>query len=104
MESWCILLPLAAHLGWDAQQIDVKTAFLYGLLPEEETQYMQQPPGFEEPNKKDWVWKFEHSLYGMKQARKIWNQTMNIKMTDWGFTRLSTSAKPKKLGISCKAL
>jgi hypothetical protein len=30
MESWHILLHLAAHLGWDAQQIDIKTAFLYG--------------------------------------------------------------------------
>jgi hypothetical protein len=68
MEAWRILLHLAAHLGWDAQQIDVKTAFLYGLLSEEETQYMQQPPGFEEPDKKDWVWKLECSLYGMKQA------------------------------------
>jgi hypothetical protein len=43
MESWRILLHIAASLGWDAQQIDVKTAFLYGLLPEEEIQYMTQP-------------------------------------------------------------
>jgi hypothetical protein len=68
MESWRILLHLAAHLGWDAQQIDIKTAFLYGLLPEEETQYMSQPPGFEEPEKETWVWKLVHGLYGMKQA------------------------------------
>jgi uncharacterized membrane protein AbrB (regulator of aidB expression) len=33
MESWCILLHIAATLGWDAQQINIKTAFLYGLLP-----------------------------------------------------------------------
>ena len=29
MESWRILLHLAAALDWDAQQIDIKTAFLY---------------------------------------------------------------------------
>lgn len=47
-ESWRILLHLAASLGWDANQIDVKTAFLNGILPEEETVYMEQPKGFEE--------------------------------------------------------
>ena len=36
MESWRILLHLAASLNWDAQQIDIKTTFLYGLLPEDE--------------------------------------------------------------------
>jgi hypothetical protein len=33
MESWRILLHMVASLGWDAQQINVKMAFLYGLLP-----------------------------------------------------------------------
>ena len=51
MESWQILLHLTATLDWDTQQIDIKTAFLYGLLPEEEYQYMGQPPEFEEPGR-----------------------------------------------------
>jgi hypothetical protein len=92
MESWRILLHLAAHLGWDAQQIDIKTAFLNGLLPEEETQYMYQPDGFAEPGKEDWVWRLERSLYGMKQAGRIWNRTMNGNMLEWGFTRLSSES------------
>ncbi len=37
MEFWRILLHIAASLDWDAQQIDVKTAFLYGLLPNDKT-------------------------------------------------------------------
>jgi Reverse transcriptase (RNA-dependent DNA polymerase) len=52
-------------MGWDAQQIDVKTAFLYGLLPEDEIQYMEQPVGFEEPGKEDWVWQLQQGLYGI---------------------------------------
>jgi hypothetical protein len=63
MESWRILLHIAASLGWDAQQIDMKTAFLYGLLPANEVQYMQQPVGFEEPGKEDWVWQLQRGLY-----------------------------------------
>jgi hypothetical protein len=89
MESWRILLHLAAALDWDAQQIDIKTAFLYGLLPKEEYQYMEQPPEFEEPGKEDWVWVIQRGLYGMKQSGRIWNITMNEKMLSWGFNRLS---------------
>ena len=89
MESWRILLHLAAALDWDAQQIDIKTAFLYGLLPEEEYQYMEQPLEFEEPGKEDWVWVIQRGLYGMKQSGCIWNITMNEKMLAWGFNCLS---------------
>jgi hypothetical protein len=92
MESWRILLHLAARLGWDAQQIGIKMAFLYGLLPEDETQYMYQPTGFEELGKEDWVWKLVRGLYGMKQAGWIWNRTLHGRMLEWGFTRLSSES------------
>jgi hypothetical protein len=89
MESWKILLHIAASLGWDAQQIDVKMAFLYSLLPDNEVQYMQQPTGFEEPGKENWVWQLQRGLYGMKQSGCIWNQTLDTQMIEWGFTCLS---------------
>lgn len=89
MESWRILLHLAAVLDWDAQQIDIKTAFLYGLLPDDEIQYMEQPRSFEEPGKEEYVWRIERGLYDMKQSGRIWNQTMNADVLSWGFTRLS---------------
>lgn len=89
MESWRILLHIAAALGWNAQQIDVKTAFLYGLLPDNEVQYMEQPRGFEEAGKADWVWKLQRGLYGMKQAGRIWNKTLNETLLGWGFQRLA---------------
>jgi hypothetical protein len=92
MESWRILLHLAGVLDWDAQQINIKTAFLYGLLPDDEVQYMEQPKGFEEAGKEDWVWKLQRGLYGMKQAGRIWNKTMNDAMISWGFTRLSSES------------
>ena len=50
---------------------------------------MQQPAGFEEPGKEDWVWQLQRRLYGMKQSGRIWNQTLNAQMIEWGFTRLS---------------
>ena len=92
MESWQILLHIAAHKDWDIQQIDIKTAFLYGLLPDDETQYMQQPLGFEEPGKETWVWRLKRGLYGMKQSGRIWNKTMNEAMISWGFKHLSSES------------
>jgi Reverse transcriptase (RNA-dependent DNA polymerase) len=50
---------------------------------------MQQPMGFEESGKKDWVWQLQRGLYGMKQSGRIWNRTLNTQMINWGFTRLA---------------
>ena len=92
MESWQILLHIAAILGWDVQQVDIKTAFLYRLLPDDEVQYMEQPEGFLEPGRETWVWKLLWGLYGMKQAGQIWNRMMNEAMISWGFIHLSTES------------
>ena len=71
LESFHLVLHLAASLGWDLHQFNIKTAFLHGVLPPEETVYMEQPPGFEEPGKENWVWQLQKSIYGMKQASRI---------------------------------
>jgi Reverse transcriptase (RNA-dependent DNA polymerase) len=92
MESWRILLYIAASKGWDAQQINIKTAFLYGLLLDDEIQYMQQPMGFKEQGKEAWVWHLKCGLYSMKQSGWIWNQTMNNAMLTWGFKHLSSES------------
>jgi hypothetical protein len=41
---------------WCLEQYNMKTAFLNGILPEEEIQYMEQPPGFIQPDKESHVW------------------------------------------------
>jgi hypothetical protein len=88
MEAFCTILSFAATNDYDTQQFDVKTAFLNGILDEDEVQYMEQPKGFEEPGKEDWIWELCKGLYGMKQAGRIWNKTINQAMLDWGFKRL----------------
>ena len=76
-------------LDWDLHQFDIKTAFLHGVLPPDETMFMEQPPGFECPGKEDWVWHLLKSIYGMKQASCIWNKTFNSAILGWNFIRLS---------------
>ena len=88
MEMHRVLLGTAATHSWDAQQVDVKTAFLHGILSEEETQYMEQMEGYRKPGKENWIWKITHSLYGMKQAGRVWNKTLDAQMEKWGFKHL----------------
>jgi Reverse transcriptase (RNA-dependent DNA polymerase) len=89
LESFRSLLHIAAVLDWDVQHVDIKTAFLHGVLPESETVFMEQPPGFEAPGQEDWVMKLMKSLYGMKQASRIWNKTFHKTVSSLGFRRLA---------------
>jgi len=85
-----MILHIAVAHGWDIQQIDVKTAFLHGILPEDEMAYLEQLQGFEEPGKDGWVMKLMKSIYGLKQAGRIWNQTFDNAVTGWGFQRMDS--------------
>jgi hypothetical protein len=86
-ESLRILFHLAATLDYELTQIDVKTPYLYGTI--DETTWMEQPKGFEEPGKEDWVWELKKGLYGIKQGGRLWNKHMDSWMKAIGFTQLS---------------
>ena len=67
-----VLLCLALQKGWYVDQFDVKTAYLNGILPSEETVYMTQPDGYVVPGQETKVCKLIKSLYGLKQAGRRW--------------------------------
>ena len=65
MESIRILLALACYLRFKLYQMDMKTAFLNGLLKEV---YVAQPKGFIDPHFPNHVLYLNKELYGLKQA------------------------------------
>ncbi|GJZ07524.1 putative ribonuclease H-like domain-containing protein [Tanacetum coccineum] len=52
--------------GIDYDEMDVKSYFLYGKIKEDV--YVCQPPGFEDPDFPNRVYKVEKALYGLHQA------------------------------------
>ncbi|GJX47871.1 retrovirus-related pol polyprotein from transposon TNT 1-94 [Tanacetum coccineum] len=78
----------AAHKDFTVFQMDVKMAFLNGILKEEV--YVGQPPGFVSKQYPDHVYALDKALYGLKQAPRafgccaqvLW---MRTQLTDYGF-------------------
>ncbi|BBG92635.1 hypothetical protein Prudu_000428, partial [Prunus dulcis] len=62
------LIALAAQKEWNLYQLDVKSAFLNGVLKEEV--YVEQPQGFVKDNEEIRVYKLNKALYGLKQAQE----------------------------------
>jgi hypothetical protein len=66
LESIHILLVYATHYDFKLYQMDVKSVFLNGPIKEEV--YVEQPPGFEDQEHPNHVYKLHEVLYGLKQA------------------------------------
>ena len=86
-ESVRALIALAASLGWQLDQMDVTTAFLYAKL-EEET-YVDIPEGVA-PGGEGKVWRLRKCLYGLKQSPRMWNMTIDKVLKEMGFSRFTT--------------
>ena len=55
--------------------MDVKTAFLYGVVKKEI--YVDQPPRFVNPKFPNHVYKLNKALYGLHQASRAWYVTLS---------------------------
>jgi hypothetical protein len=83
LESIHILLAYATYHGFKLYQMDVKSAFLNGPIKEEV--YVEQPPGFEDSEYPNHVYKLSKALYGLKQAPRAWYEYLRDFLITNGF-------------------
>ncbi|GJY75489.1 putative ribonuclease H-like domain-containing protein [Tanacetum coccineum] len=72
-------------IDYDEFFMDVKSAFLYGKIEEEVN--VCRPPGFEDPDFPEKVYKVEKALYGLHQDPRAWYETLSTYLLDNGFQR-----------------
>ncbi|GKC95906.1 putative ribonuclease H-like domain-containing protein, partial [Tanacetum coccineum] len=85
IEAIRLFLAYALFKDFMVYQMDVKSYFLYGKIEEEV--YVYQPPGFEDPNFPDRLYKVEKALCGLHQAPRAWYETLSTYLLENGFQR-----------------
>ncbi|KAI3773999.1 hypothetical protein L1987_48541 [Smallanthus sonchifolius] len=85
LEAIRLFLAFASFKGFKVFQLDVKSAFLYGMVKEEV--YVCQPPGFEDPLNPNMVFKLDKALYGLHQAPRAWYETLSTHLLANDFVR-----------------
>ena len=82
-DTFRILVALSATLGVDLEHLDFKAAFLNGIL--EEKVYMCQPDNFVKSGEERKVCLLKRSIYGLKQASRVWNLQIHAELCALGF-------------------
>jgi hypothetical protein len=83
LEAIRILLAFPASEGFKLYQMDVKSDFLNGVIPEEV--FARQPLGFENPKYSNRVYKLSKALYGLKQASRAWYARLKTFLLELGY-------------------
>src|SRR5581483_11955252 len=85
LEATQIFLAYAAHKNMTVYHMDVKCAFLNGVLHEEV--YVEQPEGFVDLRFPNHVYAFDKALYGLKQAPRAWYETLTVYLLEAGYKK-----------------
>ncbi|KAJ9561710.1 hypothetical protein OSB04_006870 [Centaurea solstitialis] len=85
IEDIRIFLAYVAHKNMTVYQMDVKCAFLNGVLHEEV--YVEQPEGFMDPRYPTHVYVLDKALYNLKQAPRAWYETLTVHLIGAGYKK-----------------
>ncbi|KAG2858863.1 hypothetical protein PC114_g28405 [Phytophthora cactorum] len=77
-----MVIALAKYYGWPLDQLDVVTAFLYGIM--KELVFCAVPEGVDLDGDFDCL-ELVKAIYGLKQASRVWNETFDEFVCSIGF-------------------
>lgn len=86
--SFNVLLSLAVNLNLKICQLDIKTAFLNGVLKEKI--YTVQPDGFVNQQFPNHVYLLKKALYGLPQSAKVWFEFIRNLLIKYGLRQLNS--------------
>lgn len=78
-----IFLTVVASQNLVVRHLDVKTAYLNGVLEEEI--FMRQPPGTVARGQEELVCRLKRSIYGLRQSARCWNAKLKSVLVMLGF-------------------
>ena len=81
-----MLLSVCAVEDLETKHVDIKCAFLNGVLEREV--YMVQPPMFNDGSGR--FWRLKKAMYGLKQAAREWHRALAKLLFDLGFERCAS--------------
>ncbi|MBW0545050.1 hypothetical protein O181_084765 [Austropuccinia psidii MF-1] len=81
-ETFKVMLSLVVNFNYIPYQFDVETAFLHGEM--DALLYVKQVKGYEVKGKENWVWRLQKSLYGTKQAPRMWKAKLTATLNNIG--------------------
>ena len=92
LKTFRILLALASKHRYSIRHIDIRNAYLHGLIDEEV--YVEQPSCFEQiaDQGNELVCRLKKGLYGLKQAGRQWNLRLLQEICLLGFTQCKSDS------------
>lgn len=82
------VLAIAAIKNYEIHQINIKGAYLNGILTSNKVIFMKQLPSYAHPSSPDKVCRLQKTLYGLKQSGRRWYQRLvEIMAKKLGFIR-----------------
>jgi hypothetical protein len=96
------MLSLAVSIGWSLYQLNVKNAFLHGIL--EEDVYITQPPRFIDLSRSSHVYKLNKAIYGLMQAPRVWFHCMTCFLLSIGFVQSLANSSLFVFQLGCHTI
>ena len=82
-----IVLTITVRNNWKIDTFDFHSTFLNRTFDKDEEIYMEQPPEYEEKDRRLYVLCLLKTIYGLKQSSRKWYEIICQLMAELGFTR-----------------